>query len=123
VFENGKVWLRKNERNEWELPGGKLDEGEQPEETVTREMLEELGVKVTVKNVISNYMYVIQRSIDEAGGVLVAIYACDFLERIGDVEHIGEAGKADFKRFSLEEVAKLSMPEFYKKAVRAASLI
>ena len=24
VFDGGKVWLRQNERNEWELPGGKL---------------------------------------------------------------------------------------------------
>ncbi len=29
IFENNSVWLRKNEREEWELPGGKLDEGEQ----------------------------------------------------------------------------------------------
>lgn len=33
VFDDEKVWLRKNERQEWELPGGKLDKGEQPEET------------------------------------------------------------------------------------------
>lgn len=25
VFQDGKVWLRRNERSEWELPGGKLD--------------------------------------------------------------------------------------------------
>jgi hypothetical protein len=43
VFEDGKVWLRHNERNEWELPGGKLDEGEQPEETVVREMIKKAG--------------------------------------------------------------------------------
>ena len=31
----------------WEFPGGKIEEGETPEDTVIREMLEELSVKVT----------------------------------------------------------------------------
>ena len=31
----------------WEFPGGKIEDGETPEDTVIREMLEELSVKVT----------------------------------------------------------------------------
>jgi 8-oxo-dGTP pyrophosphatase MutT (NUDIX family) len=76
VFENGSVWLRKNERDEWELPGGKLDQGEQPEETVAREMQEELGFTVKVKNLVSAHLYIITRSIDEKSGVLVLSYVC-----------------------------------------------
>lgn len=120
VFEDGKVWLRKNERNEWELPGGKLDPGEQPEQTVEREMLEELGVKVGVGSPISNHLYIIHKSIDETQGVLVANYVCEFVERVGDVEHEGEAGHAEFKQFALEEVQGLNMPEFYKVAIEKA---
>ena len=43
VFENEKVWLRRNERDEWEIPGGKLERGEQPEATVVREIREDSG--------------------------------------------------------------------------------
>jgi 8-oxo-dGTP pyrophosphatase MutT (NUDIX family) len=117
VFEDGKVWLRHNERDEWELPGGKLDPGEQPPETVAREMLEELGVKVDVKQVVSNYLYRINTSSDEHAGVLVASYVCEFVERAGEVEHEGEAGPAQFKLFKPEDIAGLKMPEFYKDAI------
>jgi 8-oxo-dGTP pyrophosphatase MutT (NUDIX family) len=121
VFEDDKVWLRYNERNEWELPGGKLDPGEQPEETVAREMREELGVKVKVQQPVSNYLYVIHTSQDETRGVLVCNYACQFIERVGDVEHIGEAGAAKFKAFAPGEIEALPMPDFYRQAIRQAA--
>jgi 8-oxo-dGTP pyrophosphatase MutT (NUDIX family) len=114
VFEDGKVWLRKNERNEWELPGGKLDKGEQPEQTAIREAQEELGVTVKVGQPVGATVYTIRVSADEKRGVFVIAYICEFVERLGDVEHEGEAGKAEFKSFSLGEVANLNMPNFYK---------
>ncbi len=122
VFEEGKVWLRKNERDEWELPGGKLDEGEQPEKTVVREMHEELGLEVDVVRLIDAHLYKIQVSVDESRGVLVLSYSCKIIERVGDFEHIGEAGPARFSLYGLDEVENLPMPDFYKKAINLASL-
>ena len=121
VFEEGAVWLRKNERGEWELPGGKLDQGEQPTETVVREMEEELGLRVTSGDLVDAYLYTIELSSDEERGVLVLSYACEVVERVGDVEHLGEAGKAEFECVPLEELETLRMPEFYKEAIRRAN--
>lgn len=118
VFEDDRVWLRKNERNEWELPGGKIDPGEQPKQTVKRELLEELGFNVNVNDLISADIYTINKSIDESYGVLVVCYVCELLSKTGDIENIGEAGKAEFKLFSINEIDLLNMPSFYKKSIK-----
>lgn len=123
VFEEGKVWLRHNERNEWELPGGKMDEGEQPEETVIRELSEELGFETQVVDIIQSHLYVIKTSNDESHGVMVVSYLCKFIGRVGGFELVGEAGNTKFKSFGMKEVKNLNMPEFYKQAIAKAQVV
>ena len=43
VEVGGRVPLLRNERAEWELPGGRLEAGEELEAAVEREVREELG--------------------------------------------------------------------------------
>lgn len=123
VFDNKKVWLRKNERNEWELPGGKIDPGEQPTNTAIRELNEELGFTVEVNDIISSDIYTIQKSSHEAYDVLIITYLCKLLSKSGIFEEIGEAGHAEFKSFSIQEVKSLNMPNFYKKSIIKASIL
>lgn len=120
VFQDEKVWLRRNERNEWELPGGKLDNEEQPEKAVVRELKEELGFEVEVADIIQANLYQIEKSRDESKGVLVISYLCRLINRTGGFEIESEAGKAKFEKFSVEEVESLNMPLFYKEAIRKA---
>ncbi len=54
VYHDGRVVLLKNERDEWELPGGKLELGETPETCVVREIEEEQGYKKSIQTWIGS---------------------------------------------------------------------
>src|SRR6266568_931286 len=57
VVVDGRVLLARNERDEWELPGGKLEVGEQPEDCVAREISEESGWPVTTGPILDAWLY------------------------------------------------------------------
>lgn len=54
---NGKYLLVKNNRNEWELPGGRLEPNELPEETLVREIYEELNIKFKVSKIVDSWVF------------------------------------------------------------------
>ena len=49
---DGRVVLVKNPRDEWELPGGRVDAGEAHAQTLSREFAEELAINVCVGEAI-----------------------------------------------------------------------
>lgn len=69
---SGEVVLLKNERDEWELPGGRIEIGESPEECVRREIREELGLCVAVDGLLDTYLF----EVIPGKHVFVATYAC-----------------------------------------------
>jgi len=111
---DGRVLLLHNERDEWELPGGKLELGEDPADCVRREIAEETNWTITVGPILDCWQYHILDGID----VLIVTYGChvdgdaDAEIRISD-EH-KQAGL-----FTLAEVEGLRMPEGYRRSIRS----
>src|SRR5205809_7054953 len=77
VDVNGKIVLLKNERDEWELPGGKLERKESPTECVEREVLEELGIRAEAEVLLDVWMYDVLGKID----VFIVTYAMRAIEQ------------------------------------------
>lgn len=53
----GEVVLLMNERDEWELPGGRIELGETPQECVEREIIEELSLSVVAEELLDTYFF------------------------------------------------------------------
>ncbi len=111
VFVGERVVLLKNEREEWELPGGKLEPGETPLECLAREILEELDVAVEPAEILASWLYNILGKVE----VLIVTYGCAPLAA-ASVRISHEHKELGF--FSLSELDALHMPAGYKASIR-----
>jgi 8-oxo-dGTP pyrophosphatase MutT (NUDIX family) len=112
AVQAGKVLLLENERNEWELPGGKLELGEDPADCVVREIREETGWQVTAGPLLDCWQYHIR----EGSDVVIVTYGCPVLSTDPPVV------SSEHKRaglFAPAEVPGLVMPDGYKHSITA----
>ncbi len=110
AIRDGRVLLR-NERDEWELPGGRFELEETPEGYLTRETEEETGRPVRVAEILDSWMYHIAHTDRH---VFIVTHGCH-VESHAPVVLSSEYKEAGL--FTEAQVPDLPMPEGYKRLV------
>jgi len=111
VIRAGRVVLLENEREEWELPGGKLELSESPEVCVAREIAEELRLQVEVRSLLDTWVYEITPEVR----VLIVTYGCS---EAAEVEAVLSHEHERLRWFPLDQVPALRMPQGYKTSIQ-----
>jgi len=62
IIDNGKILITQRSKDDnlslkWEFPGGKIEQGETPEECLEREIMEELGLRTSVQDFFISSIY------------------------------------------------------------------
>lgn len=119
-----RVLLLKNERQEWELPGGRLEIGDStagvagddsPEQALEREILEEAGWEVKAGPLIAGGTWIYEPI--PGRRVLIITYGCTVLtpDRAPVLSHEHK----QVGLFSAEEANQLNLPQGYKQSIAA----
>lgn len=86
TLPNGQVVLALNDRDEWELPGGRIELGESAPQCLAREFKEELDVDVKVEAILDSYLF----EVIPGKHVFIVTYGCrlvgEFAPKVSD-EH------------------------------------
>ena len=106
----GKVVLVRNSRDEWELPGGRLENGEDHAQALVREFAEELSVSVRVGAPIDSYLF----EVIPGRQVFIVTYGCslvgDFQPKVSD-EH------TEHCLWPVERLSELKLPAGYRNSI------
>ena len=107
---DGRVVLVKNPRDEWELPGGRADAGEEHAQTLAREFAEELAVAISVREAIDSYVF----EVIPGRRVQIVTYGCtlagQFNPRLSD-EH------TEHCLWPVDRLAEINLPDGYRRSI------
>lgn len=114
LLVEGKVVLVRNEREEWELPGGRMDAGETPQQALVREFEEELAIRVEPQAQIDRYVF----EVIPSRFVSIVTYGCGLR---GDFRPVLGGEHNAFGLHALAELEKIPLPAGYVRSIRAWS--
>ena len=113
IFLGEQVILLKNERDEWELPGGKLEPGEEISTCLAREIYEELSVSAQVGALLDAWVYTVL-----SFEVVILTYYCHVNE--DDVSPKVSHEHKEVGLFRLDQMDEIPLPNGYKRAISDA---
>lgn len=114
LMRDNKILLVKDTKGVWELPGGRIDFGETPNEALKREFNEELGWdNLTVGDIIDAWSF---QSIkpERVLHFIVLVFTC-----FSNEERIVKSDEhSDFAWIPIQDVDSLEMKDGYKNSIK-----
>jgi 8-oxo-dGTP pyrophosphatase MutT (NUDIX family) len=111
LLEGDRVVLLLNERDEWELPGGRLESGEDLTACLEREFAEELGIAVVAEGILDCWLYRVLPGKE----VLIVTYA---VRRMDQRDFRASQEHRRLGIFTIGQLEGLAMPEGYRRSIR-----
>jgi 8-oxo-dGTP pyrophosphatase MutT (NUDIX family) len=105
-----QVLLVKNSRDEWELPGGRVDEGEDHAQAVSREFAEELSLNVAIRAPIDSYLF----EVIPGRRVLIVTYGCTL---VGEFRPALSHEHTEHCLWPVERLSELNIPAGYRRSI------
>ena len=105
-----QVLLVKNSRDEWELPGGRIDEGEDHAQAVSREFAEELSLNVAIRAPIDSYLF----EVIPGRRVLIVTYGCTL---VGEFRPALSHEHTEHCLWPVERLSELNIPAGYRRSI------
>lgn len=111
LLPSSEVVLALNDRNEWELPGGRIEVGEEPAACMVREFQEELNVEVEALGIIDSYLF----EVIPGKHVFIVTYGCRL---VGDFKPSVSHEHSKIETFPVDALPA-NLPPGYARSIDA----
>ena len=109
IIDDNRILFLKNERNEWDFPGGKINFNEGIEECLKREVMEETNLDIKNLKILKSFNLKFN-DVPVFSVLYSAEISCDTSISI-NYEH------SEYNFFSKSEIKDLNMPQDFKDLV------
>ncbi|MCX6799132.1 MAG: NUDIX hydrolase [Candidatus Diapherotrites archaeon] len=120
IVRDGKflaIELEVGRKKVWDLPGGKVEHGEEPMQTLAREVWEEVGMKAEPKDVVGVFHFM---RLTDGTQVVNTVFRCDVGSQKPVLPHKENEHIGQLRWFSKEEFLsdEINAPKSLKELVK-----
>lgn len=109
IFDDKRFLLTKNERDEWDIPGGKIENNHNVIETLVREVKEELNITIDNYNILLAKKYLFRKQ-----EIIIIVYN----SKITNEDPISLSFEnIDYNFFSYNELNQLKLTPWAKDSI------